>query len=291
MTKPNFFIIGAPKCGTTTVYSWLKNHANIFMPDKKEPHYFAPDLSDRYCRVRNEKDYLQFFIGAQENQLCGEASVLYSFYPQSIKNILSFNKDAKIIYMLRNPVDMAPSYHRQLINNLEENAENFETAWALQNERAEGKSIPSTSKDPDLLQYSQHCALGSRLEEIQAIVPPAQLHVILLDDLASAPGKTYADALAFLNLENDGRENFTAENEAYNLKFKFLKKLSASNSFFIRAIKPIAKKIISLDKITNKNPIKNNLESAFKQALLSHFENEIQLIEKNLNRQLGSWRK
>ena len=146
MPKPSFFIIGAPKCGTTTLYYWLKEHDDIFMPETKEPHYFAQNLSDRYCRVRDEESYLNYFSNAKNHQLCGEASVLYSFYPESIKSILEFNPEAKFIFMVRNPVSMVPSYHRQLINNLEEDIEDFETAWNTQDNRKTPKNSTEGNK-------------------------------------------------------------------------------------------------------------------------------------------------
>ena len=133
--KPSFFIIGAPKCGTTTLYSWLKSHPDIFMPGGKEPHFFAQNLSDRYCRIRHHDDYMALFDSARNDQCCGEASVLYSMHPQAIEAILEWSPVAKFIFMLRNPVDMAPSYHRQLLINLEEDIEDFEQAWHLQENR------------------------------------------------------------------------------------------------------------------------------------------------------------
>ena len=143
--KPDFFIIGAPKCGTTTLYSWLKDHPDIFMPESKEPHYFAQNLSDRYCRIRNESDYLSLFLEANNHQKCGEASVLYSFFPDSIKRILDFNPRAQIIMMIRHPVAMVQSYHAQLLVNLEEDIEDFEKSWDLQKDRQEGKNIPKST--------------------------------------------------------------------------------------------------------------------------------------------------
>jgi len=279
--KPAFFIIGAPKCGTTSLYSWLKDHPDIFMPDKKEPHYFAQHLSDRYCRVRTEAEYLDLFSSASEKQICGEASVLYGFYPQSIKNILAFNRDAKIIYMVRNPVGMAQSYHQQLINNLEENVTDFEKAWNLQGRRQKGKKIPRTATDPDLLNYKEKCALGSHLKNIQATVPKGQLSIIRLEDMAKNPKETYQGILKFIGVGNDNRQDFQKENEAFSTRFKFLK------YFFSKQIllKKFVKKIIPVNIINSLNTVKKQktmLSDSFEKKLYHELKNEISLLESQL---------
>lgn len=291
--KPEFFIVGAPKCGTTTLYSWLKEHPNLFLPDQKEPHYFAQNLSDRYCRVRDELSYLNLFLSAKDHQKCGEASVLYSFFEDSIKNILSFNPEAKIIFMARNPVNMVPSYHAQLQVNLEEDQKDVEKAWALQTERKAGEKLPKTSQDPYLLQYSEVCGVGRHLQNIINLVPEKQRMVVLLDDLASNPEKIYHQALAFIGVKDCGREDFLKANEAAGIKFTFLQKLLTSQSKIITPLRRLAKKILPRHFLLNFNRRAKNraaMSSEFKKELLNDFENEIDLIEKLLKRDLSHWR-
>ena len=76
---PNFFIIGAPKSGTTSMYKYLKKHPNVFMSDKKGPHYFSSDIK-YHDRVEKERDYLNLFKSKSKNQFAvGEASVFYLY--------------------------------------------------------------------------------------------------------------------------------------------------------------------------------------------------------------------
>ena len=74
MPKPNFFLVGAPRCGTTSMYSYLSAHPEIFMSKKKEPHFFGQDLYDP-SHIRSEVEYLALFDDAKEAKIVGEASV------------------------------------------------------------------------------------------------------------------------------------------------------------------------------------------------------------------------
>lgn len=292
MRKPDFFIIGAPKCGTTTLYHWLKQHPDIFMPDGKEPHYFAQNLSDRYCRIRDESDYLALFNDADDNQLCGEASVLYSFYPKSIKSILEFNPKAKFIFMIRNPVSMIPSYHRQLINNLEEDIEDFETAWHAQNNR----EMPKMSTDPDLLHYAEKGALGQHLKNIKELIPASQLFVLVLDDLNYSPQQTYKKTLAFLGLKNNYTPSFDRKNEAATMKSRHLQNFILNAPPWAKKISRIFKKFglplgTILKKINRSQGKAKPLSPRIQNELKDYFEKDIQLIEEILQRDLSHWRK
>ena len=74
MRKPNFFIVGAPKCGTTALSEYLREHPQVFMSRPKEPHHFATDMP-RYRFTKNEADYLDLFSGADDSHTAiGEAS-------------------------------------------------------------------------------------------------------------------------------------------------------------------------------------------------------------------------
>jgi len=294
MTKiPEFFIVGAPKCGTTTLYNWLKEHPDLFLPQQKEPHYFAQNLSDRYCRIRDKESYLDLFSPASDGQKCGEASVLYCFFDKSIGSILKFNPKAKIIYMLRNPVNVVPSYHAQLQVNLEENQKNIEKSWDLQAERKAGQNLPKTSQDPYLLQYLKVCATGSHLQNIINLVPQKQRMVIFLDDLASDPEKIYHQVLEFLEVENHGRTDFLKANESAGIQFTFLQKILTSQSIFIKPIRKVARKILPRHFLLNFNRRKKDrdpLQSEFKKKLLKAFADDISLTEKLTKRNLSHWR-
>lgn len=116
MKLPHFFIIGAAKAGTTSAHAVLSRHPDIFMPPQKEPEFFARD--ELYAQ--GFETYSNLFKDAADGQLIGEASSIYSlqgFYPDTAKRIAARCPGAKIIYILRDPVERAYSYYVQLTKN------------------------------------------------------------------------------------------------------------------------------------------------------------------------------
>lgn len=116
MRLPDFYVIGAAKAGTTTLYSILSQHPDVFMPDRKEPEFFARD--ERYAR--GIEDYAALFEGASADQIVGEASTIYSLsplFPDTAARIRRHTPEARFIYVLREPVSRAFSYYVQIIKN------------------------------------------------------------------------------------------------------------------------------------------------------------------------------
>ena len=100
------------------------------MPEVKEPHYFANDIRERrsfYCR--SEPAYKALFENAKSNQICGEASVWYLYSDCAFFNIRKFNPEAKIIIVLRNPVQMVASLFTEMKYGGTESRSRFEDAW------------------------------------------------------------------------------------------------------------------------------------------------------------------
>ena len=130
MRRPNFFIVGAPKCGTTALYEYLKTHPNIFLSTPKEPDFFCKDIPEHFENFPNTfEDYLSLFQSANDNHVAvGEATALYLYSRVAIKDIYQLYPDAKIIVLVRSPIDMAQSLHSQDVFNLIENEKNFEDA-------------------------------------------------------------------------------------------------------------------------------------------------------------------
>jgi hypothetical protein len=116
MRLPDFIVIGAAKAGTTTLYDILKNHPDVFMPKRKEPEFFARD--ERYAQ--GIEGYAALFAPAGAAQRCGEASTLYSLsplFPATAARIRAHVPQARLIYVMREPVARAYSYYVQITKN------------------------------------------------------------------------------------------------------------------------------------------------------------------------------
>jgi len=113
---PDFFIIGAPRSGTTSLHSYLRKHPDVFMPDRREPYFFSPvtkspKFMQRVQPVHDREAYLALFLPARASQLTGEASTSYLWDPDAPRLIHEANPQAKVIAILRDPVERVFSHY------------------------------------------------------------------------------------------------------------------------------------------------------------------------------------
>jgi hypothetical protein len=212
MNKPNFLIVGAPKCGTTAMYQYLAAHPDVYMSALKEPHFFAEDIPGMRQVTTMDKYESLFPHSWQRYRRQGEASVYYLFSNVALGRVREFNPSAQLIIMLRNPVDMALSYHGGELFYGKEDVADFVTAWQLQDQRKKGLAIPAGCRDPELLQYRKVVALGSQVERALAIFPREQVHLVFFDDFVRETRREYEKLLEFLDIPSDGRTEFAKVN-------------------------------------------------------------------------------
>ena len=297
--KPNFFIVGAPKCGTTALYEYLRPHPNIFMPKHKEPHYFAKDLGT-YPFIKTLDDYTALFADAGEQHLSvGEASVYYLRSSTAIANIREFNPAARVIAMFRNPVEMVHSLHSQLLYMSEESERDFETAWRLQDRRRQGVGLPPGSRGGFLVQYAEVGQFGTQTERVLANFPRSQVKLILYDDFAASPQAVYDEVIEFLGIPDDGRTEFPRVNESKRARLVWLRDFYRKPPAPLRSafrglkrmvggqgISAVAHRIVDLNTVTERRP---PLSPAFRAELVAAFRDEVALLSRLLNRDLSHW--
>ena len=297
--KPNFFIVGAPKCGTTALYEYLRPHPNIFMPKVKEPHFFAKDLGT-YPFIKTLEDYTRLFAAAGSRHLrVGEASVYYLRSTVAIANIREFNPDARLIAMFRNPLEMLHSFHAQLLYVAEESESDFETAWRLQEQRSRGIGLPPRSRGAFLVQYRELGRFGTQTERLLSIFPREQVRLILYDDFAAAPQAVYDDVIEFLGIPHDGRTEFPRINEGKRARLDWLRDfyrkppppLRSAFRGLKRAVGgdsmgTVARKLVALNTVKERRP---PLSPEFRAELVEAFRDEVALLGRLLERDLSHW--
>lgn len=236
---PSVFIIGAPKCGTTALAEYLADHPEIAFSRPKEPHYYSDDLGG-LRRATDDEGYRPFFKPTAQTKLLMEASVWYLYSQTAIPAILAARPDARFIVMLRNPVKMLPSLHLQLINALDEDQEDFRTAWNLSDQRMNGQSIPKSCRAPSTLIYTQTAAYGEMLTRLFAHVARDRCLVLFQEDMAKDTAATYRTVLSFLGVSDDGRQDFPIINQAVRSKSRAVRYILARGKPFRQLIsKPI----------------------------------------------------
>ena len=178
----------------------LKRHPQLFLPDFKEPSYFAADLRPRVKQRVSEpetlEEYLPLFAPALPTQIPGEASSLYLYSREAAGAIARVAPDARIIAILREPASFLHSLHLQLVQNRLEDHKDLAQALALESERREGRAIPASCYRPQALFYSERVRYLEQLRRYHAVFPREQVLVLIYDDFRTDNSGTRPDGAA-----------------------------------------------------------------------------------------------
>lgn len=303
MKEPGFFLIGAPKSGTTAIATYLAEHPNIRITVPKEPHFFCTDMPN-YRWVRQWDQYLKLFASAAPGEVCGEASVWYMYSSEAIHHIRAAYPQAKLIAVLRRPDEMVYSLYRHLRFGLQEDQSDFRRAWELEAQRRMGRAVPRWCRDRNTLYYRSVARYGEQLSRVVGIFPREQMEIVFYEDLASKPDVVYRRLLDFLELEHDGREYFPRINVHKTHRSAMLQ-LGLRWSFDqLHRLRNGIEERIGLDvsrlwvhrPITNflalsnrKTPVKPPLEEGIRKEIISSYEKDIRLLAEIAKRDLSHW--
>jgi hypothetical protein len=204
--RPNFFIVGAQKSGTSALVGWLGRHPEVFMSFPKEPGYLAfgdrgyrfPDGYGRRAPasqyvIDNEADYLDLFSQAgDQHKILGEASTWYFTLPGMADKIRNYSPDARILVILRNPIDRAYSAWGHARRDNLEPCTNFRQALDMETERGEVEF---------LLRYHRMGLYSDALADYQRVFPASRLLVLLHEDLRRDPAALWRRLCEFLAID------------------------------------------------------------------------------------------
>ena len=137
---PNFFILGAGRCGTTSLAQHLRGHDQIFIPEIKEPSFFASSFQ----WVSDPGKYIDLYRDGHEALARGDASHVYLEDPKSPEILEAFFPDAKFVLMFRNPADRAVALYAMMLEHGYEVHRTFEKALAAEDRRFESSKFRKT---------------------------------------------------------------------------------------------------------------------------------------------------
>ncbi|HEX4465828.1 MAG TPA: sulfotransferase [Solirubrobacteraceae bacterium] len=204
---PDFFIVGHEKCGTTALYRMLRSHPDVFMPDFKEPRYFAPEVRDNvprdHQRADTLDDYQALFAAAQPKQLVGEASPQYLRFGATAGRIAQMQPDARIIAILREPASFLRSVHLQAVHAGREPQRELAKALALEPLRREGKKLPRGFSSPAWVLYSDFVRYREQLRSYEEQFSRDRMLILIYDDYRADNEATVGQVLRFLELDPD----------------------------------------------------------------------------------------
>ncbi|MCF6445731.1 sulfotransferase domain-containing protein [Nereida sp. MMG025] len=211
---PGFFIIGAPKCGTTTLFDWLNQHPDTYLTDK-EPSFFSQDIvpTDKLFGMnRTLDDYLSLICPDEAaGRMTGEATPKYLYSDHALE-VLSQHKDRiRIVVTLRNPVDLCISLHGQFLKQGVETEANFEKAW-------------NNPHPTDIRRnYAFWGQFGERLEKVFSMFDAEQVLVLILEEeMSKSPQKAYSRLVDFLGLSQEFTPNLKVSNPAQSISLVWL---------------------------------------------------------------------
>jgi Sulfotransferase family len=209
MTMPNFFIIGAQKAGTTSLYHYLSQHPQIFMSPKKEPFFFNHEIdakgqvvreafggpNPQHVKFANIGEYHALFRGVSGEKAIGEASVLYIYAPGTAERIKRYVPEAKVIALLRNPADRAYSAFLHAVRIGREPLTDF--AQAL---REEEHRIRDNWHY--VFHYRTRGLYHAQIERYYEVFGTEKVGVWLYEDLSNDPVGVVQSAFRFLGVDD-----------------------------------------------------------------------------------------
>ncbi len=275
---PDFFLVGVPKGGTTSTYNYLSQHPGIFVPSIKEPHFFAcPEVKETYYQVdfiEKESDYLNLYAKA-ESKVKGDFSPSYLFNDYAAQRIQSKCPEAKIIMILRHPIDRAISHYLMDVQ-------------AGYNSLSLQESI-SNSNSFFFKEYIEVGLYHHQVTKYFTAFPKEQILILFFDDLKRNPASFLIQILDFLGLDT----TFHFDLEKQHLKFQQYKSSSLKKLVHSNLYQQIQSLIPETLKAGLKSIFINEKKPAFeseKKQLFDYFETDLQKLNTLLHSPIiDSW--
>ncbi len=289
--KPNFFIVGAPKCGTTSMWAYLRQHPDIFMPKVKEPNYFCSDMPSRHAIWVNKSvgDYLKLFGKFINEKRIGDASVTYLYSRIAAQNIKKFDPNSKIIIMIRNPVDaICSEFHMNVANGVETI---FDLEIALYSE-----NYRNLSPFEHETYYINKVRYSKSISRYLKVFDRENIFIIVFDDFIENTKLIYLKTLEFLEIAPTVIPDFKNYLPArvpqnYNIR-RFFATHPKLRKIGISLIKEKYRHII-LDNISlilgNRDSRKPIITQKVKNRLRSELKSEVENLSILLGRNLTHW--
>ncbi len=293
VNRPNFFIVGAPKCGTTAMNDYLARHPDIFMA-KKEIHYFGSDLKTKYKVTYTE--FLDYFKSSND-KVIGEASVWYLFSQMAAKEIKDFSPAAKILIMLRNPVDVLYSLHSQHLYDGNEDVTDFERAISLDAERKKGNKLPDSVDYTELPPYIDSVLFADQVKRYLDAFGEENVRIILYDDFVKNTDDAVAGTLKFLGLANINTGEYRVINLNKSIRLFFLHRLIKNPPPRLRKIvriilpfKAVRHHIMSyFSRLNIKYKKRKKMDDQLRLRLKEKLAEDISSLSKIIKRNLSAW--
>ncbi len=283
--KPNFFVAGMPRSGTTSLYTYLKQHPEIYLSVYKEPHFFSKDLTQNIYNIQDEELYNSLFEGSADKKAVGEGSVWYLTSKIAAAEIKKFNPGAKIIVMLRDPVEMIYSLHALYVRTGNENIPDFQEALDMVPVRMKGQAIPEKCYFPEGLFYTEVAKYHDKIKGFLDVFGLKQTHFVIFDDFARDTARSFRETLEFLDVDPGFLPEFDLQRASEVIRKIVIEQIRHSH--------PEVKKMLSrkTGKDTHMGPQRPPLAPELKSHLQQLFKEDIEKTSQLIDSDLSHWYK
>ena len=298
MALPDFFIAGAPKAGTTAVHAALARHPALYMSAVKEPKFFLTDgppptrggpgdVQTYREHVWQRHDYEALFAAAPAGILRGESTPFYLYNRDAQRRIRALIPSARLIVILRDPVERAHSNWAHLWSAGLDPVDDFVLACAEEQRRIEAGWA-------DFWRYTSLGRYGDQLEHLYTVFPRDQVLVFRYHALIESPGLVLDQICAFLGvpqgvLAEVPRENVTAHPQL-SLRHRTVAKALRASSAVSNVLPGATTLTGSLERVLQRDSRpRQPLTWEQRQALLPRFEADIRLLEVITGEDFGNW--
>ena len=309
------FVVGAPRCGTTTIARLLASHPQLSFSQVKEPHFFAMhDLRGspaEEVKALVECEYLdRFFDPTSPARIGAEGSVTYLYAPEQLQPALELWPDSRFIIAVRDPMSMLPSLHARLFYLGDETIPSFADAWAAIPDRAAGRRIPRSCVDPRFLRYDEAGRLGTYVERMFAAVGRERCLVVVFDDLVADSAAQSRRIVDFLGLDPIEPAPLSAERRSRQVRYPWLQRLlkrppqrlrayvagrhyrrrlvedSDEGSDTLDKVMSIRKRLLRWNRIEGEKP---KVPLAVQEDIRDRLRGEVDHLGELIGRDLGHW--
>lgn len=294
---PDFYIVGAPKAGTTSLYAYLSAYPEIFLPEQKEVLYFGSDLDVRNRLRRTSVEFLDLYRGAGPDALRGAAYVWYLFSHNAAREIAEVRPDARIVIALREPAAALHALHSEFVYDGNEDLEDFADALEAEPDRCAGRRIPAEAHFPAGLCYRSTVRYAEQIERYLDRFGRERVHVLLFDELVADASSACIPLLRFLGVSPRPEIPFPHANPNKRARSARMRRfLAAPPDSLRRAVRSALpgparraayRAAVSMNATT---PVRDPLPPELRQRLREELDPEVEKLEHLLGRPLATWR-
>ncbi len=292
--KPNAFFVGAPKAGTSAMSVYLGRHPQICVSRIKESNYFCLDLD--LVKPKSETEYLSLFRILDQTTVVLDASILSLYSKRAAAAISDYSPKAKILIMLRDPVEAMYAWHSQMVLASTEPIADFAQALKQEESRKRGEGLPTVGmavRCPNLLFYREVMNYASQIECYLEHFGRSQIHVEKYDDFKKTPHIVFQRILNFLEVNTSFKTEFERinahkERKAKNIHY-ILKKLFAEKARRYLAPTLRLKLINVVDLMTTRQAHRKQMDENVRSSLRQDASVEVEKLSLLLDMDFSEW--